>query len=112
MDSPPARIVVELTPGAVPITGNVLASAQESRPFTGWIGLFAALRAAAGAGITADSLDGGNAAQVVDDEARHALAPRGRCEVGAKSRTTKPGEPTSRVKRSLNATDEPTTHDS
>jgi hypothetical protein len=46
MDSTPARIVVELTPGAVPITGNVLASAQESRPFTGWIGLFAALRAA------------------------------------------------------------------
>jgi hypothetical protein len=48
MDSTPARIVVELTPGAAPITGYVRASAQESRPFTGWIGLFAALRAAAG----------------------------------------------------------------
>jgi hypothetical protein len=63
MDSTPARIVVELTPGAVPIRGCVLALAQESRPFTGWIGLFAALRAAAGA----DSIDGGDAAQVSHD---------------------------------------------
>jgi hypothetical protein len=43
----PTRIVVELIPGAAPITGRVLAPAQESRPFTGWTGLFAALRAAA-----------------------------------------------------------------
>jgi hypothetical protein len=92
MDPPPARIVVELTPGAAPIAGCVLAAAQVSRPFTGWIGLFAALRAAAGAGITADSVDGG--------------------EAGAKSRMTKPEEPTSRVERSLNATEEPRTHDS
>jgi hypothetical protein len=67
MDSTPARVVVELTPGAVPITGCVLAHAQESRPFTGWIGLFAALRAAAAAGITADPIDGRDAAQVSHD---------------------------------------------
>jgi hypothetical protein len=69
MDSTPARIVVELTPGAAPIAGWVLAPPQASRPFTGWIGLFAALRAAAGAATTADSLDGGNAGQVGHDEA-------------------------------------------
>jgi hypothetical protein len=100
MDPPPARIVVELTSGAAPITGCVLAPAQESRPFTGWIGLFAALRAAAGAGITANSLDGGDAGHVGHDEARREV------------KDDQPGEPTSRVKRSLNATEEPTTHDS
>jgi hypothetical protein len=46
VDPAPTRIVVELTPGAVPITGYVLAHARESRPFTGWTGLFAALRSA------------------------------------------------------------------
>jgi hypothetical protein len=67
VDSTPTRIVVELTPGAVPITGCVLALAQESRPFTGWIGLFAALRTAAAAGTTADPIDGDDAAQVSHD---------------------------------------------
>jgi hypothetical protein len=112
MDSTPARIVVELTPGAAPIAGCVLAPPQASRPFTGWIGLFAALRAAAGAGTTGDSLDGGSAAQVVHDEAGRAHASRDGGEGGAKSRITEPEDPTSRVERSLNATEEPRTHDS
>jgi hypothetical protein len=63
MDSTPARIVVDLTPGAAPIAGYVSVWAQGSRPFTGWIGLFAALRAAA-EGITGNSVDGGDAGQV------------------------------------------------
>jgi hypothetical protein len=67
MDSTPARIVVELTSGTTPMRGSVLAPAQESRPFAGWIGLFAALRAAAGAGTTADSLDGVVTTQVFDE---------------------------------------------
>ncbi|HEX2028905.1 MAG TPA: hypothetical protein VHF25_12995 [Nitriliruptorales bacterium] len=47
MDPNPARIVIEFDAAGSPITGRVLALAQESRPFTGWTGLFAALRAAA-----------------------------------------------------------------
>jgi hypothetical protein len=47
MNSTPARIVVELVPGATPITGRAHATGRESRSFTGWTGLFAALRALA-----------------------------------------------------------------
>jgi hypothetical protein len=82
MDFPPTRIVVELTSDAAPIAGCVLAPAQDSRPFTGWIGLFAALRAAAGEGISANSLDGGDAGQVSHDEASRAHASRGGGERG------------------------------
>lgn len=48
MDPPPTRIVIELTPDAVPIAGRVHVCFEEPQPFTGWTGLFAALRAAAG----------------------------------------------------------------
>jgi hypothetical protein len=47
MDSTPARIVVELIPGAAPISGHVSCLEEEPRPFVGWTGLFAALRAIA-----------------------------------------------------------------
>jgi hypothetical protein len=58
VDPVPTRIVVELKPGGAPITGRIHARAQASRPFTGWTGLFAALRAAAGEGTESSARDG------------------------------------------------------
>jgi hypothetical protein len=58
VDPAPTRIVVELNPGAVPITGRIHARAHPSQPFTGWTGLFAALRAAAGEGTESIAGDG------------------------------------------------------
>jgi hypothetical protein len=47
MDSARASIVIDIDAGADPISGRVSAQGgEEVRPFTGWIGLFAALRAA------------------------------------------------------------------
>jgi hypothetical protein len=48
MDSDSLRIVVEVERGAIPISGQVRADGGTPRPFTGWTGLFAVLRAAAG----------------------------------------------------------------
>jgi hypothetical protein len=48
IDSAPTLIVVELIPGVAPIRGCVRTQGEQERPFTGWTGLFAALRAAAG----------------------------------------------------------------
>jgi hypothetical protein len=45
-----ASIVVDLDPDADPIAGSVQAPGQSPRAFTGWTGLFAALRA-----VTADN---------------------------------------------------------
>jgi hypothetical protein len=42
----PERIIVEVQPDTAPIVGHVRANAQGRRPFTGWTGLFAALRRA------------------------------------------------------------------
>lgn len=53
MARPAASIVLELDPGADPIAGQVRAPDQDPRAFTGWTGLFAALRAATGAGAGA-----------------------------------------------------------
>jgi hypothetical protein len=39
------KIMVDLEPGADPIAGQVCAHGQQPRGFTGWTGLFAALRA-------------------------------------------------------------------
>jgi hypothetical protein len=47
MDSTPARIVIELNRGADPIAGCVCSDGRREHAFTGWTGLFAALRAAA-----------------------------------------------------------------
>jgi hypothetical protein len=58
VDPTPTRIVVELNRGAAPITGRIHARAQASRPFTGWTGLFASLRAAAGEGTESIARDG------------------------------------------------------
>jgi hypothetical protein len=48
MDPNPARIVIELDAAGSPIRGSVRAEGHLVRPFTGWTGLFAALRAAVG----------------------------------------------------------------
>ena len=53
MARPAASIVLELDPGADPIAGQVRAPDQAPRAFTGWTGLFAALRAATGEGAGA-----------------------------------------------------------
>jgi hypothetical protein len=58
VDPAPTRIVVELVPGVAPITGRIHARAQASRPFTGWTGLFAALRTATGEGADSTSRTG------------------------------------------------------
>jgi hypothetical protein len=49
MASVPTRIVIELDPRAVPISGHIRAGGEPPLSFTGWTGLFAVLRAAAGA---------------------------------------------------------------
>jgi hypothetical protein len=46
MEPLPGQIMVDLEPGADPIAGRVRAHGQDPRAFTGWTGLFAALRAA------------------------------------------------------------------
>ena len=48
MDPNPARIVIEVDAAGSPIHGSVLADGQLVWSFTGWTGLFAALRAAVG----------------------------------------------------------------
>jgi hypothetical protein len=48
MDSAPLCIVIEVESGVVPIRGQVRADGETPRPFTGWTGLFAALRAVTG----------------------------------------------------------------
>jgi hypothetical protein len=45
----PASIVIDLDPDADPVAGRVSTDGLPPRVFTGWIGLFAALRAATGA---------------------------------------------------------------
>jgi hypothetical protein len=45
MEPLPGQIMVDLEPGADPIAGRVRAHDQDPRAFTGWTGLFAALRA-------------------------------------------------------------------
>jgi hypothetical protein len=47
MDPAPSKIVIELEPGAVPICGQVCPDGGAAVAFTGWMGLFAVLRAAA-----------------------------------------------------------------
>jgi hypothetical protein len=47
MDTDPAAIVVQFDPGASPISGHVRSDGEPPREFTGWAGLFAALRAIA-----------------------------------------------------------------
>jgi hypothetical protein len=55
-----ASIVVDLDPDADPIAGSVQAPGQSPRAFTGWTGLFAALRAAtAENGAAGAASDGG-----------------------------------------------------
>jgi hypothetical protein len=44
----PERILIELDSGAQPIAGRVTAGRQPAVAFTGWTGLFAVLREAAG----------------------------------------------------------------
>jgi hypothetical protein len=44
----PTEIVIEFDPRAVPISGHIRADRGTPLAFTGWTGLFAALRAAAG----------------------------------------------------------------
>jgi len=44
----PDRILIELDSGAYPIAGRVTAERQPAVSFTGWTGLFAVLREAAG----------------------------------------------------------------
>jgi hypothetical protein len=44
----PERILVELDSGVYPIAGRVTAGRQPAVLFSGWTGLFAVLRAAAG----------------------------------------------------------------
>jgi hypothetical protein len=56
MDSDPAEIVIQFDPGAVPISGHVRTDGDAPRPFTGWAGLFAVLRAVADADGAHDSL--------------------------------------------------------
>jgi hypothetical protein len=48
MDPAPLQIVIDVEAGAVPISGQVRVEGDAPRPFTGWTGLFAALRAMAG----------------------------------------------------------------
>ena len=48
MDPTPAPIVIELDAGTAPSAGRVRIEARTARPFTGWTGLFAVLRAVAG----------------------------------------------------------------
>jgi hypothetical protein len=48
MDPVPLQIVIDVDADAVPISGLVRAPGDAPRPFTGWTGLFAALRAVAG----------------------------------------------------------------
>jgi len=55
MDPIHRRILVELDAGAEPIAGRVLAELQPARSFTGWTGLFAALRTAVGEAAPSDA---------------------------------------------------------
>jgi hypothetical protein len=48
MDPSPLCIVIEVDAGTVPISGQVRTDGETPRPFTGWTGLFSALRAVAG----------------------------------------------------------------
>ena len=48
MDPVPLQIVIDVDVEAVPISGNVRVQGDAPKRFTGWIGLFAALRAVAG----------------------------------------------------------------
>jgi len=59
MDTAPAHIVIQIDPGAVPISGHISAGGENSQPFTGWTGLFALLRAAAIGGVAPNSEPGG-----------------------------------------------------
>jgi hypothetical protein len=59
MARPATSIVVDLDPGTDPIAGHVLARDQLPRAFTGWMGLFAALRAVAADNGTPEAADGG-----------------------------------------------------
>jgi hypothetical protein len=59
MNADPAEIVIRLDPGATPISGEVRADGDTPRPFTGWAGLFAVLRAAASEQDGARRIGGG-----------------------------------------------------
>jgi hypothetical protein len=62
-----ASIVVDLEPDADPIAGSVQAPGQSPRAFTGWTGLFAALRA-----VTAENGAAGAASDGGVSRPRHA----------------------------------------
>jgi hypothetical protein len=59
----PASIVIDLHPDADPIAGHVSTDGQTPRGFTGWTGLFAALRAATGADGRRETTTGERAAE-------------------------------------------------
>jgi hypothetical protein len=59
MDPNPAEIVIQFDPGAAPISGAVRTDGDAPRPFTGWAGLFAVLRAAAAEQDGASATTGG-----------------------------------------------------
>jgi hypothetical protein len=64
----PRRIVVELDPGADPIAGRVCTDGERTHAFTGWTGLFAALRTATGDDGRRDAATGSLAAEPGSEE--------------------------------------------